>query len=99
MLFEEGVEFCGYVGVDYDGNIVILLLMCGDVDLCLVDEFENFEYLMVLYYMYGNFSIEYLSEMLSGIDMEGDEEEGIDGWVVIFGGWLWYIDIIDMVIF
>ncbi len=31
--------------------------------------------------------------------MEGDEDEGIDGWVATPGGRLWYIDTTDMVTF
>lgn len=99
MSFEEGVEFCGYVGVDYDGNIAISPPTRGDVDSCLADEPENLEYLTASYHTHGNFSTEYSSETPSGTDMEGDEEEGIDGWVATPGGRLWYIDTTDMVTF
>jgi len=42
---------------------------------------------------------QYSSETPSGTDMEGDEEEGIDGWGSTPGGRLWYIDTTDMVTF
>ena len=40
---------------------------------------------------------DYNSEVPSGADMEGDEAEGIDGWVGTPGGRLWYIDTTDMI--
>ncbi len=49
------------------------------------------------YHTHAAFSTDYNSEMPSGVDMEGDEDEGIDGWVATPGGRFWYIDTTDMI--
>lgn len=97
--FEEGVEFCGYVGFTVDGVLAISPPTRGDESSCLSDEPDNLELLTASYHTHGDFSTEYSSETPSGDDMEGDEEEGIDGWVSTPGGRLWYIDTTDMVTF
>jgi len=71
----------------------------GDEGSCLSDEPENLELLVASYHTHGGYSPDYSSELPSGSDMEGDEDEGIDGWVATPGGRLWYIDTTDMVTF
>ena len=69
----------------------------GDEGSCLSDEPENLELIIASYHTHGGFSTDYSSETPSGVDMEGDEQEGIDGWVVTPCGRLWYIDTTDMI--
>ena len=97
--FIEGVEFCGYVGFTADGELAISEPTKGDESSCLSDEPENLELLVASYHTHGDFSTEYSSETPSGTDMEGDEAEGIDGWVSTPGGRIWYIDTTDMLTF
>ena len=63
------------------------------------DDPTNLELITASYHTHGGFSPDYSSELPSGTDMEGDEDEGIDGWVATPGGRLWYIDTTDMVTF
>ncbi len=97
--FAEGIEFCGYVGFGFDGNLAISPPTRGDESSCLSDDPDNLDLITASYHTHGDFSTEYSSETPSGDDMEGDEEEGIDGWVATPGGRLWYIDTTDMVTF
>ena len=97
MSFAEGIEFCGYVGFTADGELAVSPPTRGDESSCLSDDPTNLELITASYHTHGDFSTEYSSETPSGTDMEGDEEEGIDGWVSTPGGRLWYIDTVDMV--
>lgn len=99
LSFEEGIEFCGYVGFTAEGELAVSPPTRGDESSCLSDDPVNLDLLTASYHTHGNFSTEYSSETPSGDDMEGDEEEGIDGWVATPGGRLWYIDTTDMVTF
>jgi len=97
--FAEGIEFCGYVGFTADGALAISPATRGDESSCLADDPVNLEVVVASYHTHGDFSTEYSSETPSGTDMEGDEDEGIDGWVSTPGGRLWYIDTTDMITF
>lgn len=97
--FAEGIEFCGYVGFTADGELAVSPATAGDESSCLADDPTNLDLIVASYHTHGDFSTEYSSETPSGTDMEGDEEEGIDGWVSTPGGRLWYIDTTDMVTF
>ncbi len=99
MSFDENVEYCGYVGFTSDGELAVSPATRGDEGSCLSDEPENLELLVASYHTHGGYSPDYSSELPSGSDMEGDEDEGIDGWVATPGGRLWYIDTTDMVTF
>ncbi len=99
MSFAEGIEFCGYVGFTPEGRLAVSPPTRGDESSCLADDPDNLDLITASYHTHGNFSTEYSSETPSGTDMEGDEEEGIDGWVSTPGGRLWYIDTADMVTF
>jgi hypothetical protein len=96
---EQNVEFCGYIGFTADGELAYSQPTRGDEGSCLSDDPTNLELITASYHTHGGFSPDYSSELPSGTDMEGDEDEGIDGWVATPGGRLWYIDTTDMVTF
>ena len=96
---EQNVEFCGYIGFTADGELAYSQPTRGDEGSCLSDDPTNLELITASYHTHGGFSPDYSSELLSGTDMKGDEDEGIDGWVSTPGGRLWYIDTTDMVTF
>ena len=96
---EQNVEFCGYIGFTADGELAYSQPTRGDEGSCLSDDPTNLELITASYHTHGGFSPDYSSELPSGTDMEGDEDEGIDGWVATPGGRLWYIDRTDMVTF
>ncbi len=91
------IEHCGYVGFTADGELAVSPPTPGDTSSCLADDPDNLELVVASYHTHAAFSPDYSSELPSGTDMEGDEDEGIDGWVATPGGRLWYIDSTDMV--
>lgn len=93
----ENVEFCGYLGFTADGELAFSQPTRGDEGSCLADDPDNLDLLIASYHTHGGHSPDYSSELPSGTDMEGDEDEGIDGWVSTPGGRLWYIDTTDMI--
>ncbi|MGI3185958.1 DUF4329 domain-containing protein [Nioella aestuarii] len=97
ISFRENVEYCGYVGLDDDGQLVASRATRGDEGSCLSDDPANIAVITASYHTHGAYSPDYYNEVPSGDDMEGDEEEGIDGWVATPGGRLWYIDTEDMI--
>lgn len=97
VSFRENVEYCGYVGLDHDGRLVASPATRGDEGSCLFEEPTEIAVITASYHTHGAYSPDYYNEVPSGDDMEGDEEEGIDGWVATPGGRLWYIDTEDMI--
>lgn len=93
----QNVEYCGYMGFTADGELTVSPATLGDEGSCLADEPDNLELIIASYHTHGGHSPDYSSELPSGTDMEGDEDEGIDGWVATPGGRLWYIDTTDMI--
>lgn len=93
----ENREYCGYIGRDHAGNLVASPAIAGTGDSCLPDDPTTLSLITASYHTHGAFSPDYFNELPSGEDMEGDEAEGIDGYVATPGGRLWYVDTTDMV--
>jgi hypothetical protein len=93
----QNVEYCGYVGFNADGQLIASKPTLGNVDSCLADDPKFIEIITASYHTHGGHSPDYFNEVPSGADMEGDADEGIDGYVATPGGRLWYIDTVDMV--
>jgi hypothetical protein len=98
ISFQNRVEYCGYIGYDAAGNLAASPAVPGDEASCLANDPGSLD-VIASYHTHGGFSEEHYGEIPSGADMEGDEDEGIDGWVATPGGRLWYIDTTDMVTF
>lgn len=92
LSIEKNREYCGYIGLDADGNLTASKAKKGRKGSCLANDPENIEVVTASYHTHGGFSAGYASETPSVSDIEGDEAEGIDGWVATPGGRLWYID-------
>ncbi len=92
----ENVEYCGYVGFNADGQLIASKPTLGDEGSCLSDDPVHIEVITASYHTHGGHSLDYFNEVPSGEDMEGDADEGIDGYVATPGGRLWYIDTVDM---
>lgn len=93
----QNIEYCGYVGYTAEGELAISPAVPGTSDSCLADDPVNLEIIVASYHTHAAFSPDYSSEVPSGSDMEGDEAEGIDGWVATPGGRIWFIDTTDMI--
>lgn len=85
-------EYCGYIGYDRAGKLVATPAKRGRRGTCLPNDPDSLEVVIASYHTHGAHSTRYVNEVPSGEDMEGDEAEGIDGWVATPGGRLWYID-------
>lgn len=93
----QNVEYCGYVGYNAAGKLMVTAPTRGDEGSCSSDDPDALEIITASYHTHGAHSPDYYNEVPSGDDMEGDADEGIDGYVVTPAGRLWYIDSIDMV--
>lgn len=97
VSFQEGREYCGYVGVNAQGNLVASPAVRGQQDSCTPDEPWELAIIFASYHTHGSFDGDEGHEVPSISDMESDADEGIDGYVATPGGRLWYIDTEDMV--
>lgn len=96
ISINDKVEYCGYIGFDENGDLAYSPPTRGDEGSCLADDPVNLSTVTTSYHTHGQYHPDYYNETPSGTDMEGDEDEGIDGWVATPGGRLWYIDTTDM---
>lgn len=97
LSFKNNREYCGYIGFDASGKMVATPAKKGRIDSCLANEPPEDMVLVASYHTHGAFTPDALSEIPSSSDLEGDQEEGIDGYVATPGGRLWYIDGQDMI--
>lgn len=98
LSFKNNREYCGYVGFDADGKLTASKAKKGRKGSCQANDPDNIEVITASYHTHGGFAPGYASETPSVSDIEGDEAEGIDGWVGTPGGRLWYVDTDDMAI-
>lgn len=98
LSFKRNREYCGYIGYDFDGNLVASEARRGRKSSCRPRDPENIEVIIASYHTHGAYNGDEGSEVPSVEDMEGDQAEGIDGYVATPGGRFWYVDSEDMVI-
>lgn len=94
----ENREYCGYIGLDDAGRLVASAATPGNEASCLADDPTNIAIITASWHTHAAYSPDYDSEIPSGDDIEGDEAEGIDGYVATPGGRFWYIDTTDDVL-
>ena len=97
VSFTQNVKYCGYVGFNTDGQLIASKPTRGDEGSCLADDPRYIEVITASYHTNGGHSLDYFNEVPSSEDMEGDADEGIDGYVATPRGRLWYIDSVDMI--
>ena len=93
----QNVECCGYVGFNTDGQLIASKPTRGDEGSCLADDPHYSEVITASYHTHGGHSLDYFNEVPSGEDMEGNADEGIDGYVATPCGRLCYINSVDMI--
>ena len=91
-------EYCGYIGYRANGDLFATSATRGDAESCQYTGNEDDQLFVLSYHTHAAYDPEYGSEWPSVTDIEGDEAEGIDGFVATPGGRLWYIDTTDMVV-
>lgn len=97
LSFENRREYCGYIGLDAEGNLVASEVRRGRKNSCTPRDPANIEVIFASFHTHGNFEGDEGHEVPSVSDMEADADEGIDGFVATPGGRLWYIDTEDMI--
>ncbi len=88
----QGVEFCGFVGTDRTGRLVLSEPVRGDQASCRPRAPQNIQIITASYHTHGGYSPDYLGELPSPEDVAGDREMGINGYVSTPGGRFWFID-------
>jgi len=98
ISFEENREYCGYLAYDAKGALVATPPTEGDHESCGWEGDQDELTLIISYHTHAAYDPEYGSEWPSVTDIEGDEAEGVDGFVATPGGRLWYVDTTDMIV-
>ena len=91
--FADGIELCAIIYEDSDGDLGTTKVHTGDEAECNLRYFDEPGMAPVAsIHTHGAFDEDYDSELPSLIDLEGDIESQIDGYVATPGGRLWRID-------
>ncbi len=88
----ENVEYCGVIGLNHAGVLVASIPTRGEVGSCLADEPSNIVVETASYHTHGGYSADYINELPSIEDIEGDEADGVVGYIATPAGRLWYND-------
>lgn len=89
MSFDQGVEFCGYIGLDENEQFVATPPARGTRDSCDIPEPPATLDVWASYHTHGGYSFEMDSEVPSLDDLLGDIAEGVDGYIATPGGRVW----------
>ncbi|MEP2987388.1 MAG: DUF4329 domain-containing protein [Parasphingorhabdus sp.] len=92
ISFEQDREYCGFIGLDEEGDYIATEAVRGEEDGCKPEEPDSNIAILASYHTHAAFSDGYDSERPSTIDLEVDVAEGIDGYVATPGGRFWYND-------
>jgi hypothetical protein len=98
VSFERNREHCGYLIIGPNDELAVSDTVAGDAGSCLPPVIPTDVVIIASIHTHGAFDYDTPSEFPSVGDIEGDEAEGIDGYVSTPGGRLWYIDTTDMVV-
>lgn len=91
--FDEKVELCAIIFEDSDGNLDTTGARAGDEAACDLRYFDEPGMApLASIHTHGAFDESYDSEVPSLIDLEGDIESQLDGYVSTPGGRLWRVD-------
>jgi len=90
--FAENTEFCGYILRNAAGDMVTSEIVQGEESSCLPPEVAEDDVILASFHTHGAFELDTPAEFPSAGDVEGDEAEGIDGYVSTPGGRLWFVD-------
>lgn len=97
--FAHDVEYCGYVGRDLAGNLVLTQVNRGGRNGCTPAPPDQMLELVASVHTHGAYSPEVPAEFPTSLDMDSDAREGVNGYVATPGGRLWYIDSTERVAF
>ena len=89
--FSQNLEFCGYLGFDGAGTLRSSQVVRGMVDECSPLWPDDLE-VVASWHTHAAYDTGAWSEVPTVIDIEADEDEGIDGYVATPGGRFWFVD-------
>lgn len=90
-------EYCGYLGLDESGEFASGPVTRGSLDECTPVWPEDIE-VLASWHTHAGYDSGAWSEVPTVIDIEADEDDGVDGYVATPGGRFWFIDTTDMVV-
>lgn len=85
----EKREYCGYFGMDEDGELIASKPTAGSEDSCLAEPNDDMVEVIASYHTHGAFHLDADAETPSSADLEADISEEIDGYVATPGGRIW----------
>lgn len=94
--FAKRREYCGYIGYDETGVMVASPAVAGTSDSCTAPFPRNVA-VTASYHTHGDYDHGYFNELPSDVDMAGDKQFYMNGYVSTPGGRLWFIDSQEMV--
>ena len=88
----EDREYCGYLGILSNGDFAISGPKRGQPAGCTPDNPPATMRIIASYHTHAAYAPRYDSEVPSATDLEGDIQEGINGYVSTPGGRMWFTD-------
>ena len=90
--FRSNREYCGYIGVNAQGELEATPARRGRSDRCRPKRPPSHLQVLASYHTHGAYSDWMESEAPSYDDLLADIEEGVDGYIATPGGRLWFND-------
>ncbi|SEP73289.1 protein of unknown function [Loktanella sp. DSM 29012] len=90
LSFAERREYCGFLGYNADGDLVASRPEKGTIDSCSAP-FPPDLAVTASYHTHGAYDPGYFNELPSLMDVDGDADFFLDGYVSTPGGRLWYV--------
>ncbi|MEL6433219.1 MAG: DUF4329 domain-containing protein [Pseudomonadota bacterium] len=91
MSIKSNREYCGYIGFDEDGRLRSTKARRGRSHECTPRWPDSLD-VVASWHTHAGYDHDSLSEVPSVMDIEADEDEGVDGYVSTPGGRIWYVD-------
>jgi Domain of unknown function (DUF4329) len=85
-------EYCGHIGYDANGTLRATEPYPGDASSCLSRAPVELATIVASYHTHAAFALDFYNEIPSQQDVDGDSEQGIDGYVATPGGRLWFVN-------
>lgn len=91
LSFRKGREYCGYLGLNRAGELVASAAVPGDMASCDA-AFPSDIAVVASYHTHGAFDAGYFNEMPSTVDVDGDSEFFMNGYIATPGGRFWFVE-------
>ena len=88
----ENREYCGYIGLDANNVLRATEANRGDSSSCGIEAPPADWVIVASYHTHAGYDEFAFSEVPSSTDIEGDRDEGINGYVSTPGGRFWFVE-------